>query len=368
MHARSKEPGAFPLVITHGWPGSVYEFHKIIGPLTDPAAHGGERERRLPRGVSVDSRLRLLRSDPRARLGRAPRRRDLRQADGAARLRAVRRAGRRLGRDHHHASRRSLDAAHVAGIHLNMVVAGPPPGVANPMEGVAARGDEGARRHGRVPEEGDRLPADPGHQAADARRRAQRFAGRPRGLDRREVPHLERLRRRRREALQQGRAAHQHHDLLGHARRSTRRCGSTARRCARAASRRPASASTAPTGCSIFPKEIYPAAAPLGRGALQRHAVDDARDRAATSPRSRSRPRWSRTSAASSASCASEGAPAVEDRTPRRSQSAARDCCAPRSAVRARSAASSRARGARCASGSTAASSSAGSPRSSARA
>src|SRR5207253_7947691 len=42
IHARSSEPGAFPLVITHGWPGSVYEFVKILGPLTDPAAHGGD--------------------------------------------------------------------------------------------------------------------------------------------------------------------------------------------------------------------------------------------------------------------------------------------------------------------------------------
>lgn len=42
IHQRSPEPNALPLVITHGWPGSVYEFHKILGPLTDPAAHGGK--------------------------------------------------------------------------------------------------------------------------------------------------------------------------------------------------------------------------------------------------------------------------------------------------------------------------------------
>ena len=42
LHARSKHEGAFPLVITHGWPGSVAEFVKIIGPLTDPAAHGAD--------------------------------------------------------------------------------------------------------------------------------------------------------------------------------------------------------------------------------------------------------------------------------------------------------------------------------------
>ncbi|MDF2742748.1 MAG: putative hydrolase [Actinomycetia bacterium] len=42
LHVRSPEPGALPLVITHGWPGSVVEFMKIIGPLTDPARHGGD--------------------------------------------------------------------------------------------------------------------------------------------------------------------------------------------------------------------------------------------------------------------------------------------------------------------------------------
>jgi pimeloyl-ACP methyl ester carboxylesterase len=42
LHVRSPRPDALPLVITHGWPGSVVEFLKVIGPLADPAAHGGE--------------------------------------------------------------------------------------------------------------------------------------------------------------------------------------------------------------------------------------------------------------------------------------------------------------------------------------
>jgi pimeloyl-ACP methyl ester carboxylesterase len=42
LHARSPEPGALPLIITHGWPGSVLEFEAVIGPLTDPVAWGGE--------------------------------------------------------------------------------------------------------------------------------------------------------------------------------------------------------------------------------------------------------------------------------------------------------------------------------------
>jgi epoxide hydrolase len=41
LHVRSRHADALPLVLTHGWPGSVIEFHKVIGPLTDPTAHGG---------------------------------------------------------------------------------------------------------------------------------------------------------------------------------------------------------------------------------------------------------------------------------------------------------------------------------------
>ncbi len=42
LHVRSPNPDALPLIVTHGWPGSVIEFMKVIGPLTDPAAHGGD--------------------------------------------------------------------------------------------------------------------------------------------------------------------------------------------------------------------------------------------------------------------------------------------------------------------------------------
>ena len=42
LHVRSPHPGAAPLVMTHGWPGSVVEFHKVIEPLTDPMAYGGD--------------------------------------------------------------------------------------------------------------------------------------------------------------------------------------------------------------------------------------------------------------------------------------------------------------------------------------
>ncbi|HTZ92834.1 MAG TPA: epoxide hydrolase [Streptosporangiaceae bacterium] len=42
LHVRSPQADALPLVMTHGWPGSIIEFRKVIGPLTDPVAHGGD--------------------------------------------------------------------------------------------------------------------------------------------------------------------------------------------------------------------------------------------------------------------------------------------------------------------------------------
>ena len=42
VHVRSPHTDAVPLLLTHGWPGSVVEFRKVIGPLTDPVAHGGD--------------------------------------------------------------------------------------------------------------------------------------------------------------------------------------------------------------------------------------------------------------------------------------------------------------------------------------
>jgi hypothetical protein len=41
IHVRSKAPKSMPLLLTHGWPGSIVEFLKVIGPLTDPEAFGG---------------------------------------------------------------------------------------------------------------------------------------------------------------------------------------------------------------------------------------------------------------------------------------------------------------------------------------
>ena len=97
LHVRSAEPGALPLIITHGWPGSVVEFLNVIGPLTDPAAHGGD---------PADAFHLVVPSIPGYGFSGPTRDRgwDVRRvarawacADGAPWLPAVRRAGRRLG-------------------------------------------------------------------------------------------------------------------------------------------------------------------------------------------------------------------------------------------------------------------------------
>jgi len=50
-----------PLIVTHGWPGSITEQMKIVDPLTNPTAHGAERIGRFPCRDSVDTRLRFFR-------------------------------------------------------------------------------------------------------------------------------------------------------------------------------------------------------------------------------------------------------------------------------------------------------------------
>ncbi len=44
IHVKSQHKDALPLIMTHGWPGSVIELLEVVGPLTDPTAHGGRAE------------------------------------------------------------------------------------------------------------------------------------------------------------------------------------------------------------------------------------------------------------------------------------------------------------------------------------
>ena len=96
-----------PLIITHGWPGSIVEFHKVIEPLTDPTAHGGDAADAfhvvcpsLPGfGFSAKPTTTGWGVD---RIAAA-----WAELDGSPRLRALRRAGRRLGLGGDHRDRRA---------------------------------------------------------------------------------------------------------------------------------------------------------------------------------------------------------------------------------------------------------------------
>jgi pimeloyl-ACP methyl ester carboxylesterase len=126
LHVQSPSPDALPLVMTHGWPGSVLEFLDVIGPLADPAAHGGD---------AADAFHVVCPSLPGYGFSDKPTEAGWgidRIADAWAALMA------RLGYDRYGAQGGDWGAAvstavgqrdpdHVAGIHLNMAMVGPDP-------------------------------------------------------------------------------------------------------------------------------------------------------------------------------------------------------------------------------------------------
>ncbi len=135
VHVRSEEPGALPLVITHGWPGSVYEFMDVIGPLTDPAAHGGD---------AADAFHLVLPSMPGYAFSSAPRSPGM-GVDSVAGV--VAKLMDRLGYERYGAQGGDWGSAvaawlardhpdRVVGIHLNMVGGGPPSGLDDPEAGI----------------------------------------------------------------------------------------------------------------------------------------------------------------------------------------------------------------------------------------
>ena len=101
IHVKSRHENALPLIMTHGWPGSVIELLEVVGPLTDPTAHGGLRRGRVRPRAAVHPRVRLLRRAGRDRLGLRPRRAGVGGADAPPRLHPLRRPGRRPGRRRH---------------------------------------------------------------------------------------------------------------------------------------------------------------------------------------------------------------------------------------------------------------------------
>ena len=126
IHQRSSEPDAFPLLITHGWPGSVTEFVKIIGPLVDPVAHGGKAD---------DAFHVVCPSMPGYGFSQAAREPGM----NVKRIAGIEAAlMQRLGYSRYGAQGGDwgspvstevgrLDQDHCVGIHLNMVFAPPPP-------------------------------------------------------------------------------------------------------------------------------------------------------------------------------------------------------------------------------------------------
>jgi pimeloyl-ACP methyl ester carboxylesterase len=133
VHVPSPNPDAMPLVLTHGWPGSFVEFLDVIGPLTDPAAHGGDAADSFH--VVAPSLPGYAFSDKPAETGWGVERTARAWAELMARL-GYRRYGAQGG-DWGAMVTTSLaqqDAEHVAGIHLNMVIAFPGPDAAEPTE------------------------------------------------------------------------------------------------------------------------------------------------------------------------------------------------------------------------------------------
>ena len=126
IHVRSRHQNALPVIVTHGWPGSVIEQLKIIGPLTDPTAHGGTRRGRFRRRHPVLAGLRLLGQADGHRLGSRPHRASLGRADEAPRIHPLRRAGRRLGHARSPARWRARRPPGLLGIHINLPATVPP--------------------------------------------------------------------------------------------------------------------------------------------------------------------------------------------------------------------------------------------------
>ena len=142
IHRRSPVEGALPLVLTHGWPGSVMEFAGIIDVLADPEAHGGRAEDAFH--VICPSLPGYAWSGPTRERGWDVRRVAEAWAVLMERLGYARYGAQ--GGDWGSVVTTQLalvDAAHLCGIHLNMVVAGPPQGVENPLEGLAPEEAQG---------------------------------------------------------------------------------------------------------------------------------------------------------------------------------------------------------------------------------
>jgi pimeloyl-ACP methyl ester carboxylesterase len=134
VHRRSKHPNAFPLLVTHGWPGSIAEFSKIIGPLADPVAHGGEAADAFH--VVMPSIPGFAFSDKPREPGWDPARIAALEAKLMARLGYTRYGVQGGDWGSIISTQVALaEPTHVTGLHLNMCVGGVPAGT-DPNEGL----------------------------------------------------------------------------------------------------------------------------------------------------------------------------------------------------------------------------------------
>ncbi|MGY4348542.1 pimeloyl-ACP methyl ester carboxylesterase [Bradyrhizobium sp. GM7.3] len=210
LHARSKEPSALPLIITHGWPGSIVEFQKVIAPLVDPVAHGGNPADAFH--VVCPSLPGFGFSGKPKTTGWGVDRIAATWAQLMDRLGYIRYGAQ--GGDWGSAVTTSLgmqDAEHCAGIHITLAFNAAPKveGEPTPEEKRALAGLQALRRP-RL-----RLFEAAIDAAADTRLRLDGFGERAGGLDSGKILGLDRLQRSSREHLHQGRAARQRHALLG---------------------------------------------------------------------------------------------------------------------------------------------------------
>ena len=86
IHVKSAEKNATPLLLIHGWPGSIVEFVGVIDVLTNPVAHGGKAEDAFDVVIPSLPGFGFSGPDPRSRLEQWPHRQGLHRTDGPSRL------------------------------------------------------------------------------------------------------------------------------------------------------------------------------------------------------------------------------------------------------------------------------------------
>ena len=187
IQERGRGPAPLPLVMSHGWPGTIWEMLPSVGRLANPSRYGGE---------AADAFSVVVPSIPGFGFSGEP----LEGTNVARTAELWVKLMDRLGYERFGA----YGSDWGAGITRVLGARYPGPARRRPHAGIAAAGAEGPadRRGTRLPgarrplvRGGDRLPAHPGHEAADARLRSDRLAGGGRRVDHREAPLLERLRR-----------------------------------------------------------------------------------------------------------------------------------------------------------------------------